>query len=224
MKTELVDVSETRKNLVVEIPRTRSTPRSTRVTTRTASRRAFLASVPARCRPIVPPALQGQIMQDVAPSTCRPRRRGRAGRARRRADRHARHPGPRLHEGQPLTFNATFDVVPAFDPGDLSDDRAAQAARVVVDEDAVNQSLERLRERARPVRAGGRHRRRSRAHGRRRPGAQGTDKEGKPGRRKTSTSRPQHRDRRAANPPGFDEQVIGMSLGRDEIVHDHLPE
>ncbi len=51
-----------------------------------------------------------------------------------------------LEEGKPLTFKATFDVVPAFDPGDLSTIEATEPSRAIED-DAVNQSLERLRER-----------------------------------------------------------------------------
>ena len=127
-----------------------------------------------------------------------------------------------VHEGQPLTFTATFDVVPTFDPGDLSEIELRKQP-VVVDEEAVNQALERLRERAarfEPV-----------------DGAvveaghtvvvdlvrQGTDKDG--------NKAPEDKHQQASiemgaagNPPGFDEQVIGMSVGETKIVHADLPE
>ena len=57
-----------------------------------------------------------------------------------------------VEEGKALTFTASFDMVPAFDPA-IRDDRAAPAASAV-DDDAVDQALERLRERAGAVRAG----------------------------------------------------------------------
>ena len=53
----------------------------------------------------------------------------------------------KLEEGQPLTFKAEFDVVPPFDPGDLSSIEVRRST-VNVEDEAVNQSLERLRERA----------------------------------------------------------------------------
>ena len=52
-----------------------------------------------------------------------------------------------VKEGEPLTFTATFDVVPPFDPGDLSTIELRKTP-VQVDEEAVSQALERLRERA----------------------------------------------------------------------------
>ena len=80
-----------------------------------------------------------------------------------------------LHEGQPLTFTAAVETVPAFDPGDLSTLAATRTITDVTDA-TVDQTLQRLRERAgkfepveaRPVgrrrHAGGR----PRAHRRRR--------------------------------------------------------
>lgn len=52
-----------------------------------------------------------------------------------------------LEEGKPLTFTASFDVVPDFDPGDLSTIAVTRPATTVEDE-AVASALERLRERA----------------------------------------------------------------------------
>jgi trigger factor len=53
----------------------------------------------------------------------------------------------KLEEGHPLTFKAEFDVVPAFDPGDLSTIELRRS-KVNIEEAAVDQALERLRERA----------------------------------------------------------------------------
>ena len=52
-----------------------------------------------------------------------------------------------LEEGKPLTFKATFDVVPSFDPGDPDDHRGHRAVAQTMEDEAVNQSLERIRER-----------------------------------------------------------------------------
>ncbi len=212
MKTELVDVSETRKNLVVEIPTDKVDAEITRVTTR-YSKQARLpgfrpGKVPAK---VVLQRFKGQILQDAAEHL--------VGHAVQDAlAEHGVQPVEQpsiqdlsVHEGQPLKFTATFDVVPAFDPGDLSEIELRKQP-VVVDEDAVNQALERLRERAarfEPV-----------------DGTaveaghtvvidlvrQSTDKDG--------TKAPEDKHQQASiemgaatNPPGFDEQVIGMSVG-----------
>jgi FKBP-type peptidyl-prolyl cis-trans isomerase (trigger factor) len=52
-----------------------------------------------------------------------------------------------IEEGQPLTFTASFDTVPPFDPGDLSTIAFRRASSAVTDE-AVQLSLQRLRDRA----------------------------------------------------------------------------
>ena len=173
MKTELVDVSETRKNLVVEIPTDKVDAEITRVTTR-YSKQARLpgfrpGKVPAK---VVLQRFKGQILQDAAEHL--------VGHAVQDAlAEHGVQPVEQpsiqdlsVHEGQPLTFTATFDVVPTFDPGDLSEIELRKQP-VVVDEEAVTQALERLRERAarfEPVDGDGR---RGRAHRRGRPGAAG---------------------------------------------------
>ena len=212
MKTELVDVSETRKNLVVEIPTDKVDAEITRVTTR-YSKQARLpgfrpGKVPAK---VVLQRFKGQILQDAAEHL--------VGHAVQDAlAEHGVQPVEQpsiqdlsVHEGQPLKFTATFDVVPAFDPGDLTEIELRKQP-VVVDEDAVNQALERLRERAarfEPV-----------------DGTaveaghtvvidlvrQSTDKDG--------NKAPEDKHQQASiemgaatNPPGFDEQVIGMAVG-----------
>jgi len=212
MKTELVDVSETRKNLVVEIPTDTVDAEISRVTARygkAAKLPGFRpGKVPAR---VVKQRFRGQILQDAAEHLV-----GHAveDALTERGVQPVDSPDIQnmvIEEGQPLTFTAIFDVVPSFDPGDLSTIELRRQP-VVVDEEAVDQSLERLRERAarfEPV-----------------DGTvveaghtavvdlirQGTDKDGRRG----------EEDRHqqvsielgaSANPPGFDDQVAGMSLG-----------
>jgi trigger factor len=116
-----------------------------------------------------------------------------------------------LEEGKPLTFKATFDVVPGFDPGDLSTIEATEPAKTVAD-DAVNQSLERLRERnARyeAVESGVVEAGHTVVVSLER---QGTDKDGKKG------DLEKHETVNIelgapSNPPGFDAEVIGMTPG-----------
>jgi trigger factor len=212
MKTELVDVSETRKNLVVEIPTDKVDAEITRVTTR-YSKQARLpgfrpGKVPAK---VVLQRFKGQILQDAAEHL--------VGHAVQDAlAEHGVQPVEQpsiqdlsVHEGQPLTFTATFDVVPAFDPGDLSEIELRKPP-VEVDEEAVNQALERLRERAarfEPVDGTAVEAGHTAVVDLVR---QGTDKDGK--------KAPEDKHEKAsiemgaaANPPGFDEQVIGMSVG-----------
>ena len=52
----------------------------------------------------------------------------------------------KLEEGQPLTFKAEFDVVPSFDPGEFESIEVRRTP-VKVEDEAVEQALERLRER-----------------------------------------------------------------------------
>ena len=58
-----------------------------------------------------------------------------------------------LEEGQPLRFTAAIETVPPFDPGDLSTLTATRTP-VAITEDAIEQTLQRLRERAGEVRTG----------------------------------------------------------------------
>ena len=53
-----------------------------------------------------------------------------------------------VEEGQPLTFTASFDTVPPFEPGDYADARRSGGRRAHVEDEAVDQALQRLRERA----------------------------------------------------------------------------
>ena len=148
MKTELVDVNETRRNLVVEIPTTEvetAIDRVTREYTKSARLPGFRpGKVPAT---VVRQRFRAQILHDVAHDLI-PRTIDQvlASKGVEPVDT----PDVRdvvVEEGKPLTFIATFDVVPTFEPGAFGDIQLRRAA-VTVDEDAVQQTLQRLRERA----------------------------------------------------------------------------
>jgi len=212
MKTELVDLSETRKNLVVEIPTDKVDAEITRVTTR-YSKQARLpgfrpGKVPAK---VVLQRFKGQILQDAAEHLVGHAVQDALAELGVQPVEQPSIQELNVKEGQPLTFTATFDVVPSFDPGDLSEIELRKQP-VVVDEEAVNQALERLRERAarfEPI-----------------DGTvveaghtavvdlvrQATDKDG--------NKAPEDKHQQASiemgaagNPPGFDEQVLGMAVG-----------
>jgi trigger factor len=212
MKTELVDVSDTRKNLVVEIPADTVDAELTRVTARYGKQARLPGfrpgKVPAR---VIRQRFKGQILQDAAEHL--------VGHAVEDAlSERGLQPidSPDIQnlvvkEGEPLTFTATFDVVPPFDPGDLSTIELRKTQAPVEDE-AVNQALERLRDRAarfEPV-----------------EGTvveaghtvvvelvrQGTDKDGARGEEERHKGVSIEMGA-AGNPPGFDDQVIGMRAG-----------
>ena len=121
-----------------------------------------------------------------------------------------------LREGQPLTFTAAIDTVPPFDPGDLSTITLRQTG-ASVDDDAVDQALERLRDRAakyEPVEG--------------RPVADGdtivvdlTRQAGSeaPDRREGLTLELGHPE----NPPGFDAELVGLSVGEEKTFTLRLP-
>ena len=126
-----------------------------------------------------------------------------------------------IEEGQPLTFTASFDTVPAFEPGDYSTHCAAARRRAAIDDEAVDDGARAAARRAAPVRAGRRPRRRSRRHRRRSisSGARTQDR-----RRRRATPDDVHKDVSVelgakANPPGFDEQLLGLEAGRDQDLH-----
>ncbi len=148
MKTEFLDVTETRKNLVVEIPSSVVDAEIDRVT-RDYSRAARIpgfrpGKVPVR---LVKQRFREQILHDVAHGLI-PRAVDDA--LRSRGIEPVDTPDIRdvlVEEGQPLRFTATFDTVPAIDPGDYST-LSVERPSVTLAPDAVDQALQRLRERA----------------------------------------------------------------------------
>ena len=146
MKTEFVDVSETRKNLVVEIPSTVVDAEIEKVS-RDYSKAARIpgfrpGKVPAK---IVRQRFRDQILHDVAHGLI-PRAVDDA--LRERGVEPVDTPDIRdvvVEEGQPLKFTAQFETVPPIDPGDYSGVQVRRAA-VKIDDEAVERALARLRE------------------------------------------------------------------------------
>jgi trigger factor len=148
MKTEFIDVSDTKKNLVVEIPSNVVDAEIDKVS-RDYSKAARIpgfrpGKVPAK---VVRQRFRDQILHDVAHGLI-PRAVDDA--LRERGVEPVDTPDIRdvvVEEGQPLKFTATFDTVPPIDPGDY----AAITLRrkpVQVEPAAVDESLGRLRDRA----------------------------------------------------------------------------
>jgi trigger factor len=121
-----------------------------------------------------------------------------------------------LEEGQPLTFTASFDTVPSFDPGDFGT-IAFRRASPAINEEAVQLALQRLRDRAarhEPVDGRGVD------HG----DTVVLDLE----RRDAGGTPDTHTDvsielGAKANPPGFDEQLLGLDVGATKAFTIHYP-
>ena len=206
MKTEFVDVNETRKNVRVEIPKDVVDAEIDRVA-KDYSRKARIpgfrpGKAPAR---VIKQRFREQILHDVLHDLV-PRAVDDA--LRERGVEAVDTPDVRdvsIEEGQPLTFTASFDTVPSFDPGDLAA-LSLQRSRVDISDDAVAEALERLRNRAarhEPVEGRGVD------HG----DTLVTDLE------RTEAGKPQKHENVSielgakANPPGFDEQLLGLAVG-----------
>ena len=147
MKTEFVDVNETRKNLVVEIDSTTVDAEIDKIA-RDYGKAARIpgfrpGKVPSK---VVRQRFRDQILHDVAHGLI-PRAVDEA--LRERGVEPVDTPDIRdvvVEEGQPLKFTATFDTVPPIDPGDYAAIQLRRAA-VTVDDAAVDQAIAGLRER-----------------------------------------------------------------------------
>ena len=148
MKSEFIDVSETQKNLVVEIPSTVVDAEIDKVA-RDYSKAARVpgfrpGKVPAK---VVRQRFRDQILHDVAHGLI-PRAVDEA--LRERGVEPVDTPDIRdvvVEEGQPLKFTATFETVPPIEPGDYSTLTVHQKKGAVA-ESEVDEALENLRERA----------------------------------------------------------------------------
>ncbi len=217
MKTEFVDVNETRKNVRVEIPSDIVNAEIDRIA-RDYSKKARIpgfrpGKAPAR---VIKQRYKDQILHDVAHDLI-PRAVDNA--LRERGLEPLDTPDVRdvtLEEGQPLTFTAAFDLLPPFDPGDLST-ITLRRPRVAIDDEAVAGALQRLRDRAarfEPVEGRGVD------HG----DTVVLDLE----RQDPGGDRQSHRDVNVelggkANPPGFDEQLLGLTIGQTKAFTIHYP-
>jgi trigger factor len=148
MKTEFIDVSDTQKNLVVEIPSTIVDAEIDKVA-RDYSKAARVpgfrpGKVPAK---VVRQRFRDQILHDVAHGLI-PRAVDEA--LRERGVEPVDTPDIRdvvVEEGQPLKFTATFETVPPIEPGDYASITLHQKSTKVT-ESAVDEALANLRDRA----------------------------------------------------------------------------
>jgi trigger factor len=217
MKTEFADVNDTRKNVRVEIPTDIVNAEIDRVAT-DYSRKARVpgfrpGKAPAR---VIKQRYKEQILHDVAHDLI-PRAVDDA--LREKGMEAVDTPDVRdvnLEEGRPLTFTASFDTVPVFDPGDLST-IALERPGVAIDEDAVSGALQRLRDRGaryEPVEGRGI--------------ADGDtvvlDLERRDGKGDPDTHKDVSIELGAkANPPGFDAQLLGLEVGAIKSFDIHYP-
>jgi len=148
MKTEFIDVSDTQKNLVVEIPSTVVDAEIDKVA-RDYSRAARVpgfrpGKVPAK---VVRQRFRDQILHDVAHGLI-PRAVDEA--LRERGVEPVDTPDIRdvvVEEGQPLKFTATFETVPPIEPGEYAS-ITLHPKSTAVEDSAVDAALANLRERA----------------------------------------------------------------------------
>ncbi len=218
MKTEFTDVSETRKSVAIEIPTDVVDAEINRVARRYGKQARLPGFRPGKApQTLIKQRFREQIRHDVMHDLI-PRAVEDALQAR--GIEPVDTPDIKdvaLEEGQPLTFTAAVETVPSFDPGDLSSIRLERPP-VQIAEDAVDDVLQRLRDRAgtfEPVEG--------------RPVAEGDavvlllDRTGPDG-------KVNHHDDvtvqlgEPGNPPGFDAQLVGMSDGEARTFTIHFPE
>jgi trigger factor len=218
MKTEFADVNETRKNVRVEIPSDVVDAEIDRIA-RDYSKKARVpgfrpGKAPAR---VIKQRFKDQILHDVAHDLI-PRAMDDA--LRERGVEPVDTPDVRdvnIEEGHPLTFTASFDTLPPFDPGDFATISLRRPA-VAIDEEAVSGALQRLRDRAarhEPVEGRGVD------HGDTvTMDLDRTDPNGA-----TDTHKDVSVELGAkANPPGFDEQLLGLEVGATKSFSIHYPQ
>jgi trigger factor len=228
MKTEFIDVSDTRKNLVVEIPSAVVDAEIDKVS-RDYSRAARVpgfrpGKVPTK---VVRQRFRDQILHDVAHGLI-PRAVDEA--LRERGVEPVNTPDIRdvmVEEGQPLKFTATFETVPPIDPGDYSSITLRQKS-VSVPESAVDDAVAKLRDRAaryEPIEGRGIQ------HGDSVLMDLKRTAEAKPDDPESETGEP-HTDRHddvtveigaSANPPGFDEELAGLAAGEKKTFDVQYP-
>ena len=218
MKTELTDISETQKAVSIEIPTEIVDAEINRVA-RGYTRQARLPGFRPGKVPqgLIKKRFRDQIFHDVLHDLV-PRAVEEA--LQERGIEPVDTPSIKdvvLEEGRPLTFTAAVETVPPFDPGDLSS-LTLRAPSTVVEPDAVDKVLQRLRERAgkyEPVEG--------------RPVTDGDavvldlDRTGPDG-------QVDHHDGvnvqlgAAGNPPGFDANLLGMNVGDSKTFAVEFPE
>ena len=207
MKTEFVDVNETRKNVRVEISSEvvdAEIDRHARDYSRKARIPGFRpGKVPAR---VIKQRFKDQILHDVAHDLI-PRVMDDV--LRERGVEPVDTPDVRdvtIEAGQPLTFTASFDTVPTFEPGEYST-LALRRPSSNIEDKAVDDAIERLRQRAarfEPVEGRGLEQGDSALVDLERKEANGTADTHKGVSVELGS---------AANPPGFDAELLGLAAG-----------
>jgi trigger factor len=217
MKAELVDVNETRKNLRVEIPTDIVNAAIDRVAQH-YSRRARIpgfrpGKAPAR---VIKQRYKSEILHDVAHDLIA---NAVDDALRERGVEAVEPPDIRdvtVEENQPLTFTASFDTVPAFETGDYGT-LSVRRPSSDVPEEAVTHALQRLRERAarfEPVEGRGVE------HG----DTVTVDLDRKDAEGKTDSHKDVNVELGAkSNPPGFDEQLLGLEVGATKAFGVNYP-
>ncbi|MDQ3419534.1 MAG: trigger factor [Acidobacteriota bacterium] len=221
MKTEFIDVSDTQKNLVVEIDSTVVDAEIDKIA-RDYGKAARIpgfrpGKVPSK---VVRQRFRDQILHDVVHGLI-PRAVDEA--LRDRGIEPVDTPDIKdvvVEEGQPLKFTASFETVPPIDPGDYST-ITLKNPTATVDEAAVDEALKGLQERSaryesvedRPVEMGD---------------SVQLDLErtavGENGEAQTDRHDSVTVDLgAAANPPGFDEALAGMNVGERKSFDVNYP-
>ena len=241
MKTEFIDVSDTQKNLIVEIPSTVVDAEIHKVA-RDYSRAARVpgfrpGKVPAK---VVRQRFRDQILHDVAHGLI-PRAVDEA--LRERGVEPVDTPDIRdvvVEEGQPLKFTATFETVPPIEPGDYAS-ITLHAKSTSVEDSAVHDALSNLRERAaryEPIAGRGIARGDSVVMDLVRTATPKQEADeplvviaGEPAapKRPAAPQTDKHEGvtveiGAAANPPGFDDQLIGLQEGFDKTFEVRYPD
>jgi trigger factor len=241
MKTEFIDVSDTQKNLVVEIPSTVVDAEIDKVA-RDYSRAARVpgfrpGKVPAK---VVRQRFRDQILHDVAHGLI-PRAVDEA--LRERGVEPVDTPDIRdvvVEEGQPLKFTATFETVPPIEPGDYAS-ITLQTKGGTIDDAAVEAALSSLRERAaryEPVEGRGIEMGDSVVMDLIRTATPKSEPdeplvviagEPTPSRKPTEPQTDTHEGvtveiGATANPPGFDAELIGLPEGREKTFEVRYPD
>jgi trigger factor len=218
MKTEFEDITQTQKRITIEIPSDVVDKEIDRIT-RDYSKQARLpgfrpGKVPAS---VIKQRFKDQILHDVAHALIP---RAIEDSLSERGVEPVDTPNVKevdLKEGHPLKFTAAFETVPPFDPGDLATIELRQPA-AAIDPDAVERTLQRLRDRAarlEPVEG--------------RAAAIGDTVIADLDRTDASGETDRHDAvpielGAAANPPGFDAQLEGLSPGDEKTFAVHFPD
>jgi trigger factor len=217
MKTEFADVNETRKTVRVEIPTDIVSGEIDRVAKDYAKKAKIPGFRPGKAPArVIKQRFKEQILHDVLHDLV-PRAVDDA--LRERGVEAVDTPDVRdvsIEEGRPLTFTASFDTLPPFEPGDLST-ISLRRTKVAIDDAAVDGAMQRLRDRAARFEA---VEGRGIDHG-------DTVTLDLP-RRDANGAADEHKDVSVelgakANPPGFDEQLLGLDPGATKDFTIHFP-